>query len=165
MMNLQIRLAAEEDVDAITRIYNHYVDCSTCTFQMRRESTEDRLAWLRAHDAEHPVTVCDHDGNVVAWASLSPWNSRCAYAGTVETSVYVHHDWHRQGLGKKLLVDLIERARNLGYHILIGGACTEQVASIKLQESLGFSQVACFREVGRKFDRWLDVIYLQLALD
>jgi len=62
------------------------------------------------------------------------------------------------------MLDLISRARDLEHHTIIGGACTEQIASLKLQESLGFERVACFRKVGFKFGRWLDVAYMQLFL-
>ena len=70
----------------------------------------------------------------------------------------------RHGIGRALLLDLIERARTLAHHTMIGGACTEQAASLALQESLGFKRVACFREVGYKFNKWLDVAYMQLLL-
>jgi len=101
---------------------------------------------------------------VVGWGSLSKFRERAAYAPTVEGSVYIRHDCHRQGLGRMILLDLIERARAAGYHSLIGGVDAEQTASIALQESLGFQRVAHLKQVGYKFDRWLDVIYLQLML-
>ena len=103
-------------------------------------------------------------GRVVGWAALSAWKSRCAYARSVEVSVYIRHDLHRRGLGRALMLDLIERAQAAGHHTIIGGACTEQAASLALQESLGFERVACFREVGYKFGRWLDVAYMKLLL-
>src|SRR5208282_4516890 len=71
------------------------------------------------------------------WAALSAWKSRCAYARSVEASVYIRHDLHRRGLGRALMLDLIERAQTAGHHTSIGGACTEQAASLALQESLG----------------------------
>ena len=101
-------------------------------------------------------------GEVVGWAALSAWKSRCAYARSVEASVYIRHDLHRRGLGRALMLDLIERAQAAGHHTIIGGACTEQAASLALQESLGFERVACFREVGYKFGRWLDVAYMKM---
>lgn len=160
-----IRLALETDLDAINRIYNHYVDVSTCTFHMRHETLEQRQRWFLEHGALHPVTVYEADGAVVAWASLSHFNPRCAYSRTAEVSFYVHHQWHRQGIGRALLADLIERARGLEYHVLVGGVCTEHEASLRLQESMGFKEVARLREVGYKFERWLDVAYLQLTLN
>jgi phosphinothricin acetyltransferase len=159
-----IRLATPADAEAIREIYNYYVERSTCTFQLAPDTAEQRLTWLQDRAAVHPVTVAELDGVVIGWGSLSPWKEREAYARTVEGSIYIHHDHLRRGLGKVLLLDLIERARALGHHTLIGGACTEQAASLALQKSLGFTEVAHFREVGNKFGRWLDVAYMQLML-
>lgn len=163
-MSFVIRLATVTDLPAVRDIYNHYVATSTCTFQVDPDTEAERLAWFRAHQSAHPITVAELGDEIVGWASLSRWNARCAYARSVEASVYVRPDRHRRGLGRALLVDLIERARAAGHHTILGGVCTEQAASIALQESLGFERVACFREVGHKFGRWLDVAYMQLML-
>ena len=162
-METKIRLAEESDAKAISAIYNYYVRESTCTFDLEIESIQRRLDWLRAHDDHHPVTVCCVDQNVIGWASITRWHARPAYSQTVEFSVYIDHRWHRRGIGRSLLIDLIDRAKTIGFHVLIGGVCTEQVASMELQKSLGFVEVARYTEVGRKFDRWLDVAYLQLT--
>ena len=79
--------------------------------------------------------------------------------------MYIHHEHHRRGIGKALLLDLIDRAKAAGLHTVIGGACTTQTASLALQAALGFEVVGTFREVGRKFDRWLDVTHTQLVLN
>jgi phosphinothricin acetyltransferase len=165
MPNFTIRLATENDLEAIRAIYNYYVQHSTCTYQLDPETAEERVAWFRKRNlAVHPVTVAEADGTVIAWASLSPWNTRCGYAKTAEASVYVHHEHHRRGLGKALLLDLIERAKVAGMHTVIGGASSDQTASIALQLAVGFQIVGTFRETGRKFDRWLDVTYTQMLL-
>jgi phosphinothricin acetyltransferase len=161
---IQGRLAAYSDLTAIRDIYNYYVLNSTCTFQVEPDTEAERLAWFQEHGELHPVLVAECDGVVVGWGSLSTWNKRAAYARTVEASVYVRSDQQRRGVGRVLLVALIDRARTLGHHVLIGGACTEQAGSIALQESLGFERVACFRQVGHKFGRWLDVAYFQIVL-
>jgi phosphinothricin acetyltransferase len=160
-METKIRLAEESDAEAIRVIYNHYVLKSTCTFDLEIQSIQHRLDWLRAHDDRHPVTVCCLDQDVIGWASITRWHPRPAYAHTAEVSVYIDHRWHRRGIGRSMLVDLIDRAQAIGFHVLIGGVCTEQVASLELHQSLGFVEVARYTEVGRKFDRWLDVAYLQ----
>lgn len=162
--SIRVRTAAVSDLSAIRDIYNHYVLTSTCTFQLEPDSEAERLAWFRQHSEQHPVIVADAAGDVVGWGSLSPWNKRAAYARSVEASVYVRSDRQRHGIGRALLEALIDRARSLGHHVLIGGACTEQAGSIALQESLGFERVACFRQVGYKFGRWLDVAYFQIVL-
>jgi phosphinothricin acetyltransferase len=164
MPSFTIRPAVAGDLEAIRAIYNHFVARSTCTFQIEPETAEEREAWFRERSESHPVAVAELDGRVVGWAALSPWKSRCAYAKSAEASVYVHHEHHRRGIGRALLLDLIERARAAGLHTLIGGTCSEQHASLVLQTALGFELVGTFRQVGRKFDRWLDVTYMQLVL-
>lgn len=163
-MDLTIRLATADDLGAVNAIYNHYVATSTCTFQLDPDTEAERRAWFDGRSAAHPVTVALAAGEVVGWAALSPWKARCAYARSAEVSVYVRHDRHRRGVGRALLLDLIDRARAAGHHVLIGGACTEHPASLALQEAVGFGRVAHFREVGHKFGRWLDVVYMQLVL-
>jgi len=165
MTSPNIRLATEADVPAINEIYNYYVHRSTCTYQLEPEPLDGRRGWFVAHLPDtYPVTVAEQGGQIVGWGSLSKFRNRAAYDGTVEASVYIQHDHHRRGLGRALLSDLIDRARNLGYHTLIGGTSADQTASIALQESLGFTRVAHFREVGYKFGQWLDVVFLQLML-
>ena len=164
-MEVSIRLADEADLEVIREIYNYYVARSTCTFQVEPDSERETLAWFRDRTRAHPVTVAELYGEVIGWAALSAWKSRCAYAHSVEASVYIRQDMHRRGLGKMLMIDLIERARAAGHHTIIGGACSEQTASLALQGSLGFEKVASLREVGNKFGRWLDVVYMQLFLE
>ncbi len=164
-MEVVIRPATLEDLKAVRAICNHYVETSTCTFQIEPDTAAERLAWFTNRSPAHPVTVAVLAGEVAGWAALSPWKPRDGYARSVEASVYIRHDTHRRGLGRALMIDLIGRARAAGHHTVIGGACTEMTASLALQESLGFERVAYFREVGRKFGRWLDVVYMQLLLD
>ena len=160
-----LRLATEADLPAINDIYNYYVDRSTCTYQTEHESLEDRREWFREHPADkYPVVVVEQDGQILGWGSLSRFRPRAAYAPTVEVSIYIRHDCHRQGLGRTIMLDLIERARAIGFHSVIGGASADQTASVALQERLGFQQVGLLKEVGYKFGRWLDVVYMQLML-
>jgi L-amino acid N-acyltransferase YncA len=158
------RPATDPDLPAISAIYNHYIRTSTATYQVEPETLDERREWFNDHGERYPAVVAEDDGEVVGWGALSPFRNRFGYRFTVEASVYVRHDCHRQGIGRALLADLIDRARLLGYHTLIGGASADQTASLALQESLGFTTVAHFREVGHKFDRWLDVVFMQLML-
>ena len=165
MTTTTIRLATAADLPAINDIYNHYVLNSTCTYQLEPETLEARTIWFAQHSPEtHPVTVAMLDESVVGWGALSQFRPRAAYGHTVEASVYLRHDVHRRGIGKVLLLDLIARAKAAGHHTLIGGASSDQAASLALQKSLGFVQVAHFKEVGFKFGRWLDVVYSQVML-
>jgi phosphinothricin acetyltransferase len=164
-MTTTIRLATDADLAAVNDIYNYYVVHSTCTYQLEPETLDSRRAWFAVHPPDkYPVTIAEIGGEVVGWGALSKFRERAAYNPTVEASVYIHHDFHRRGIGRTLLGDLIARARALGYHSLIGGASADQVASLALQESLGFQRIGCFREVGYKFGRRLDVVFMQLML-
>lgn len=160
-MSYQIRPATVADLPAISAIYNHYVATSTCTFALENETLEERVAWFQNRTANHPVLVAEEAGKVIAWASLSAWNKRCAYAQTVESSVYIHHAHHRRGLGKALMGELLQRAQALKLHTILAGVTSEQNASLALHQSLGFTEAARFKELGFKFGKWLDVIYLQ----
>lgn len=158
------RLATRDDAEAINGIQNHYVVHSTATFLTEPLTLEQRLAWLDGRLPAHPVIVAQAGDAVVGWGSLEVFRSRAAYRHTTECSIYVHPEWHRRGIGRAILADLLARARALGHHALVGGCCSESTAVIALLEASGFSRVAHFPEVGRKFDRWLDVVFLQRLL-
>jgi L-amino acid N-acyltransferase YncA len=161
MHDVQIRLATSDDLAAINDIYNYYVVHSTCTAQTEPEPIDARQAWFDHHGASHPVTVGLADGVVLGWGSLSPFHSRCAYARSVENSVYIHHKHHRRGIGRAILSDLLDRAAALGHHTVIAGISADQLASLALHERAGFVRVGCIRESMWKFDRWLDLVYMQ----
>jgi phosphinothricin acetyltransferase len=160
----QIRLATLHDLETINRIYNHYVDISTCTYAETPMPSGERHEWFNEHGDKHPITVAEMDGEVIGWGSLSPFRSRSAYRFTVENSIYISHPHQRKGFGSLLLQDLIERARAAGHHTIIAGIDAEQTPSITLHSRFGFHPVAHLRQVGFKFGRWLDVIYMQLLL-
>lgn len=164
MVDVKIRAATRQDLQAINDIYNEYVLHSTCTYQLEPETLQNRTAWFEAHDPRHPIIVAERAGEVAGWGALSRFHQRAAYARTVENSVYVRRDLHRAGIGRMILAELVARARALGHHTIIAGISSDQAPSIRLHESLGFAPVAHLREVGFKFNRWLDVVYLQLML-
>lgn len=163
--DLLIRAAVSGDLDTINAIYNHYVARSSCTFQTEPSTAAERAAWFAAHDEQHPVIVAERAGEILGWASLSRYHARHAYRFTVEDSVYIRHDAHGRGLGRALLSALIERATQLKHHTIIALIAADQPPSIHLHASLGFDQVAHLRDVGWKFDRWIDVIFMQRVLD
>ena len=159
-----IRLATVEDLAAINQIYNYYVATSTCTYQKDASTAAERAEWFAQHGARHPITVAEKAGEVVGWGSLSDYRVRWGYRFTVENSVYVRHDAQRCGIGRTLLADLIVRARALDYHTIIAGISAEQAGSILLHKKAGFTPAGHVREVGHKFERWLDVVFMQLLL-
>ncbi len=159
-----IRPAKESDLVAINDIYNHYVLHSTCTYQEEPEPIEGRKQWFAHHGPQHPVIVAEMNSRIVGWGSLSSYHTRSAYRRTVENSVYVHHEHHRRGIGSVLLTDLIDRARALGHRAIIAGIDADQAASVGLHAQFEFQKVGQLKQVGFKFGRWLDVIYMELLL-
>ena len=159
------RLVDPRDADALRAIYNIEVLESTVTFDLRPRSLAEQLAWIGEHSGGHPAIVAvDGDGDVGGFASLSPYRPRPAYATTVEDSVYVRRDLRGQGVGRLLLGDLVQLARDHGFHSVVGRIVGDHDASIALHAACGFDQVGREREVGRKFKRWLDVVLMQKML-
>lgn len=163
-MSWRIRAASADDAGAINDIQNYYVVNSTATFMTEPVALEQRLRWLENRAEVYPVTVVESGDQVVGWSALDVFRARPAYRHTTEFSVYVHHGWHRRGVGRALVLDLVERARSVGHHAMVGGCCSESTGVIALLQALGFSKVAHFSEVGHKFGRWLDVVFLQRLL-
>ena len=161
---MELRRAVTADAEAIRRIYNVEVLTSTVTFDLVERSLEDQIDWLAARDGAHAVLVCVEQGEVVGFASLSPYRDRPAYRTTVEDSVYVHRDHQGRGVGRFLLEGLLETARDHGFHSMIGRIVGGHHASISLHQSCGFTVVGTEREVGRKFNKWLDVVLVQKLL-
>jgi phosphinothricin acetyltransferase len=159
-----VRTATKADAPAITDLLNHYIQTSTSLFILEAQTLEERLAWLEERSELHPALVAEINGTFVGWGALSVHNPRAGYRHSADTSVYVHPDHHRRGVGRAILSELIARARAVRHHTLIALCCSESAASIALHEALGFTRAGELREVGRKFDRWLNVTHLQLML-
>lgn len=165
MDDVRIRPAVREDAAAIAAIYNQAVVHSTATFDTAPESAEEREMWLLAHTApQHPVLVAERDGEVVGWASLSRYSDRCAYEATVEVSAYIDENARGRGLGTALMEAVLAAGKQGGVHAVLSRICTENEASLKMAERLGFFEVGVMREVGVKFGRTLDVMMLERLL-
>jgi L-amino acid N-acyltransferase YncA len=159
-----IRSATTEDATRIAEIYNHYVLHSTITFEeqavpvdeMRQRIAEivDGLPWL----------VWLEDSVVQGFAYASKWKGRSAYRYSAESTVYLAKDSMGKGIGSRLYQALLAELRERRFHTVIGGIALPNAASVALHEKLGFEKVSQFREVGWKFNRWIDVGYWQLIL-
>lgn len=158
---ITIRPAKPEDIAAITEIYNDAIVNTTATFDTDLKTETDRLNWLQQHDEMHPVIVAELNGNVVGWASLSRWSERAAYDTTAEVSLYVHKDFHAQGIGKKLLEVLTLEGEKVGLHALLARITEGNDKSFYLHELFGFETVGTLKEVGKKFGVYLSVRILQ----
>jgi phosphinothricin acetyltransferase len=111
-----------------------------------------------------PVLVAESGGDVVGWGALGSFRTAYTLAGTLEDSVYVHHDFLRQGIGTRLLTELIAAARRIGLRSILANISADQTPSIRLHEKFGFQKVAHLRQVGQKFNQWFDAVYMQLLL-
>ena len=159
-----MRLVERRDAAATRAIYNREVLETTVTFDMVERTLDEQLAWIDEHRGAHAAVVAVDDDAIVGFGSLSPYRPRPAYATTVEDSVYVHRDHRGQGHGRRLLEDLVGRAREHGFHSVIARIVGGHAASIALHDQCGFEYVGSEREVGRKFNRWLDVVLMQRML-
>lgn len=161
-----IRLATIDDASTIRRIYNHEVETYLTTTDLVPRSLETQRNWLseRSGAFSAVVAVDSSDGEVVGFASLSPYKERAAYRTTVEDSVYVGREFAGRGIGRLLMTHLVEVARDSGFHSMIGRIETTSAASRALHETCGFELIGIEREVGRKFNRWLDIAVMQLML-
>ncbi|MFM7069142.1 MAG: N-acetyltransferase family protein [Actinomycetes bacterium] len=162
---MHVRIATVDDAVAILDIYNHEVLTSTVTFDLVPRTLTEQISWMTDRSGAHVVVVAaDDDGTVVGFGALSAYRERAGYATTVEDSVYVHEAHRGAGVGRLLLLDLVERATAHGFHALMAKVVGHHEASIHLHESVGFEIVGREREVGRKFGRWLDVVLLERLL-
>ncbi|MBO8126602.1 MAG: N-acetyltransferase [Firmicutes bacterium] len=160
---MKIRLAEIGDLSRINDIYNTFVEKSTATFDTQPTSIEQREEWFAQHGGIYPVLVAE-EKEVMGWGSLSPFSQRPAYRFTVEHSIYVAEEYQRQGIGTRLLEELMARAIEGGFHTMVARITGENQASVNLHKKYGFEQVGLLKEVGYKFGRWLDVIYMQKIL-
>lgn len=160
-----IRRAHIDDLPDILEIYNHYVYTSVMAFDVKPRNDDEGCRWFAKHTGEHPIIVSEHDRNICGWASLSPWAPHGAYLHTVELSLFVHPEYQRRGFGNALFAEIIARAGKLGYHCVISRITDGNDLSRSMHEKAGFTYTGIMREVGWKFERWLDVHVYQLILD
>lgn len=161
-----IRFAKPSDAHAIADIYNHYIANTVVSFEEDQIDTleaEKRIAETK--DLDLPYLVAETANGIAGYAYASKWNGRCAYKYTAEITVYLSLDATRQGLGTALYEKLFEALRQRKYHGVIAGISLPNPGSVALHEQFGMDKVAHFKEVGFKFDRWVDVGYWQGMLN
>jgi len=161
---MRIRLATLDDAAAIRAIYNLEVETSTATFDLVARSLEDQRTWIAARQGAFSAVVAEEAGEVVGFASLSPYKERAAYRTTVEDSVYVRRDQQGRGVGRALLTHVVDLAAASGFHAVMARIEAGSEASRALHAGCGFELVGIEREVGRKFGRWLDIALMQCLL-
>jgi len=159
---MEIRDAAESDLPGLLAIYNDVIATSTAVYSYLPTTLEERTTWWRARvDMGYPVLAAVDDSGVLGFSTFGDFRTWPGYRFTVEHSVHVRADTRGRGVGKELVKALFPRAAALGKHVMIAGVDAANEASIRFHERLGFEKSGHLREVGHKFDRWLDLVFLQ----
>lgn len=163
---MQIRDARSEDLTAIQSIYAHHVRHGLGTFETEPpDTTEIERRHTQITADGFPYLVAVDGGAVVAYAYANHFRTRAAYRFTVEDSIYVAPQAIGHGTGRKLLQALVERCIALGLHQMLAViGDSGNAASVGVHRACGFEHVGTMKEVGRKFDRWVDVVIMQRPL-
>jgi L-amino acid N-acyltransferase YncA len=165
-VDVRIRPALEPDLGAINRIYNDEILHRTNTWELEPWPIERRQEWFAEHEADPTLTVlaADVDGECVGFAYLSLYRPRAGYRYTRESTVYVDLAFHRRGVGRALMTELLLIAHEQPVRALLAVIEASNIASIELHRAFGYEQNAVRKQVGRKFGRWLDSVEMELVL-
>ncbi len=159
---MNIHDAAAADLPGLLAIYNEVIATSTAVYTDNPVTLDNRVQWWRERVAKgFPVLVATAGSEVLGFSTFGDFRAWPGYRYTVEHSVHVRADRRGQGIGKALLTALFPRAEALGMHVMIAGVDGANAASIRFHERLGFERAGNLREVGNKFGRWLDLVFLQ----
>ena len=162
---MMVRLARLEDANQIADIYNYYILNTTVTFEKTPVSAVEMRDRIEKILVKYPWLVVDVDNMIHGYAYATDWKPRWAYRHSVESTVYLRNGQSGNGYGSLLYRQLIDDLQKQNVHTMIGGIAQPNEGSIALHEKLGFVKVAHFKEVGYKFEKWVDVAYWQLILD
>jgi len=160
-----IRTATAQDADAVAAIYGHYVATGTATFELEAPDAAEMVRRMEAvATLGLPYLVAEWRGAVAGYAYATQFRPRPAYRFTVEDSVYVDSTLAGRGIGRQLLSELIGRCREAGFRQMIAAIAGENSASVAMHAAHGFALTGVLKDVGYKFDTWLDVTLMQRAL-
>jgi L-amino acid N-acyltransferase len=166
---MRVREATPADVPAIRTLFNSLVRATTVAWRDEEASTDEMRDWFDdQHRAGHPVLVAELDDAIVGYTCWSTFRGGArlpGYRHTVEHTIHVDERHHGQGVGRALLTALIDEARRRHVHVVVAGIDADNLGSIAFHRALGFIEVARMPEVGRKFDRWLDLVIMQRIID
>lgn len=160
-----IREIRQDDAHQVVSIYNFYIENSSSTFE---ETCIDSLEMSRriksiAIDKNHPFLVYEEDDQILGYAYASTFRERISYRFTVESSVYLHPEHYKKGIGLKLYTALMRSIKAKGFHSIIGVITLPNENSIRLHEHLGFKKVGHLHQAGWKFNQWHDVGFWELS--
>jgi L-amino acid N-acyltransferase YncA len=162
---MNIRECKHSDSKAICEIYNYYIEHTVITFEEQPVTECVMAERINTYRQDHPWLVLeDKSGVVVGYAYAAKWAERSAFRNTAEITVYLHHEQSGKGYGAALYKKILSELSALGFHMVVATIALPNAASVKLQESFGFNKVSHFKEVGYKFNRWIDVGHWQTNL-
>ena len=168
MSNFEVRDARPEDAKRLLEIYSYYITDTAVSFEYKVPTVEEFAERIRKISNKYPYLVCLKDGQIIGYVYAGSYNPREAYAWTVTTSIYLDKDVRRQGAGKFLYAELEKRLKERGIINLLAGVAHVEVEdeylthdSLKFHMKEGYEQVARMKTVGKKFDRWYDLVWLQ----
>ncbi|MBX2921088.1 MAG: N-acetyltransferase [Chitinophagaceae bacterium] len=162
---VQVRLATDNDIQAILDIYNDAILHTTAVYDYAPHSFDMRKQWFETKKQQHfPVFVAEDNNEVAGFSSIGPFRAWAAYKFTVENAIYVKAGQQGKGIGSLLMQPLIAASKELGMHTIVAGIDADNGISLKLHKRFGFEEVAHFKQVGWKFDKWLDLKFMQLIL-
>jgi L-amino acid N-acyltransferase YncA len=160
-----IAAATRQDLAEILEIYNEVIRTSTAVYREIEFSAEHGAAWFDAkRSGGFPFIVAKDASGITGFGTLGEFRAPPCYQHSVEHSVHVRADRRGRGIGRRLVIELMNQAKAMHKHVMIAGVDADNAVSIKLHESLGFIKVAHFHEVGFKFGRWLDLVFLECRL-
>lgn len=167
-MRTSIRNFRPDDIEALVRLYNRYIEETTITFDITPHTVEQRREhWLsHYHSAgRHRLLIAECDEKVVGYASSSQFRTKAAYDTSVETSIYVDMSFHGKGLGTQLYTALFDVLKTEDVHRAYAGITMPNDVSVAIHKKFGFKQVGLFKEVGRKFGRYWDVAWFEKEIN
>ncbi|MBU2996544.1 GNAT family N-acetyltransferase [Cellulophaga baltica] len=164
-MAILIREAEKKDIQKILEIINYEILNATVVYDYDTRTYETQLKWFDKKKQDgFPVFVATNNENVIGYGTYGTFRAFQGFKYSIEHSIYVHKDGRGKGIGKLLLAHLIKTAKKQNYHVMIAGVDASNKASVQFHEKFGFTTVGVFKEVGFKFDKWLDLHFLQLTL-
>jgi L-amino acid N-acyltransferase YncA len=163
-----VRKVRIQDAGQISEIYNYYIENTTVTFEEIALSEKEMKERIEKISSKYPFLVWEENGQVIGYAYATEWKVRAAYRNSVEATIYLKNGHSGKGIGKQLYDELfrqIKENKDLNIHAIIGGIALPNEASVALHEKFGFQKVAHFKEVGCKFQQWIDVAYWELLIN
>ncbi|MBC8015993.1 MAG: N-acetyltransferase [Sporomusaceae bacterium] len=163
--NILTRIASICDIRQITEIYNEGILDRIATLESNPKTVEEMERWFSSRSERHKVIVAeDGEGKITGWASLNVFNVRESYQGVSDLSIYIRREERGKGLGKHLLVALIEIAKQGGFHKLVLSTFAFNVAGQRLYESVGFTKVGTYMKQGMLDGKWIDMTIMEKLL-